>query len=128
MLITGLCLWMALLRGPSLHNEWPTVHAQKNAMTTVADITGSGAKVQLATSGTARWIQLTTLAANSAVVRVGDSNVSASQGMAIAAGSGQFLPPLPISSSGDPAAALYQLSTIYLYIGNSDVGTVTAGN
>ena len=123
MLLLGLCLWGIL--------TWPTaprVQAQKNALGTVADITGSGAAVQIATSGAAQWVQITAPSGNGAVVRFGDSNVSISRGAIVAAGGGQFLPPIPVGPSAGAATGLYQLSTIYCYIANGDKVTVTWGN
>ena len=128
MLILGAAFWVYVLAPRP-------VEAQKAALGTVADISGSGTAVQIATSGAARWVQISTCAAgtagctgNAAVVRVGDSNVSVSRGTVITPGGGQFLPPLLISSGGAPTDALYQLSTIYLYIASGDKASVTWGN
>lgn len=96
-------------------------HAQKNALSTTADITGSGAAVQIATTGAARWIQITTPSANAAVVRFGDSNVSATRGASIAPGGGQFLPPFPVVNT--PSDAFYTLSTIYRATFNGSLRT-----
>lgn len=88
----------------------------------LSDITGTGATVALSTSGTARFCQLNPLAANAAVIRLGDATTSISRGAAIAAGSGMFIPPSPGVNS---AAPIFQLNAVYVYIANGDKLSVT---
>jgi|SRR3954466_4715569 len=96
------------------------VHAQPGTGTfsTIADITGTGASVAVASSGSARWCQLTAPSTNSADVRWGDSNVGAARGAGIAAGGGQMTP---------YQAQLYQLASLYVYVANGDKVRVTCG-
>lgn len=98
------------------------------AISSVADVTGTGVAVQMVSAGgPARWIQLIALAANSAAVRCGDSNVSATRGAAIAAGGGMMLPPIPIS--GDVSKQpQYNLAKLYCYIANNDKVSVLWAN
>lgn len=86
------------------------------------DITGAGTTVALSTSGTARFCQLNPLSTNAAVIRLGDSTTSVSRGVALAPGSGQFIPPSPGQNS---AAPLFQLSMVYVYIATGDKLSVT---
>ena len=88
----------------------------------LSDITGSGATVALSTSGTARFCQLNPLAANGAVVRLGDATTSISRGVALAAGSGMFIPPSPGVNSSAP---VFQLNAVFVYIANGDKLSVT---
>jgi hypothetical protein len=89
------------------------------APTTLADITGTGAAVQVTASGTARWVLFMPLVTNSAVVRVGDINVGGSRGAPVAAGGGLLYPVLS-TQAGDPKQPLYNLASIYVYIANGD--------
>lgn len=88
-------------------------------VTTIADITGTGAAVQVAASGTARWIQFIAPPTNAASVRCGDVNVSTTRGLPLAAGAGQFFP---------FQAQLYSLSSLYCYIGSGDKLSIAWGN
>lgn len=94
-----------------------------NTLVTLTDITGSGAAVQLSTacpsttpscSSTALidWIQIIAPSGNSAVVRFGDSTVSSSNGLPIAAGGGYTT----LYHLGSP----YTLGQFYVYIANGD--------
>ena len=112
----------------------PSVHAQKNALGTIADFhngTGGSAK-QIATSGSARWVKLCAPATNSAsVIRVGDSNVSSTRGTMIAKVNTfgcLTLKPIQAAPGGSPTDVLYQLSTIYVYSSYTDVIQITYGN
>lgn len=89
----------------------------------ISDITGTGAAVPLSTSGTARSCQLVALSTNTAGIRWGDSTVTASRGANIAPGAGQFIPPNPPPPG--QASPSFNLNTVYVYIGSSDVLTVT---
>ena len=102
------------------HAPVPPVYAQpgNGTVATLADITGTGAAVQISASGTARWVQFIAPTTNTAVVRCGDSNVSTSRGLPIAAGAGQFFP---------FQAQVYNLSSIYCYIANGDKISIALG-
>lgn len=89
------------------------------AVGTSADITGTNARVQLAESGTARWVQVVADPANSSAVRVGDYAVSATRGVRVAPGGGFLFP---------PQAQPYELRYIYLYIATDDRVSVVWGN
>lgn len=71
-------------------------------------------------TGTARWIQIICPAANSAVVRLGDVNISATQGLPIAAGGGMLYPPLPANPIIRGSNQLYDLSTLYYRAASGD--------
>jgi|SRR5579871_3310856 len=115
MLFLLLIVWI-LFRTPT-----QTVEAQAGTgtVTTIADITGTGAAVQVAASGNARWIQFIAPSTNAAAVRCGDVNVSTTRGLPLAAGAGQFLP---------FQAQLYNLPTLYCYIANGDKLSIAWGN
>lgn len=84
---------------------------------TIADITGTGATVQLlAASTNAQWVQFGALPTNTANVRWGDSNTAISRGMFIAPGGGQFL-----------SKTNTDLSQVYVFIGSGDKVSVTWG-
>lgn len=89
---------------------------------TLDDITGDGSAHQLALSGTGRWVQIIALSGNSAAVRIGDSNVSATRGAPVAAGGGLLLPP------SENVNLWYSLSGIYYYAANGDQLAVIYGN
>lgn len=91
-----------------------------NAGNPGADITGTGATVQIASSGSARWVQIIADSGNSAAVRTDqDSGVSATVGAKIAAGAGFMYP---------PQGQNYRLAGIYVYIANGDKISVIWGN
>ena len=97
------------------------------APTTLADITGTGAAVQVQSSGTARWVLFVAPTTNSAVVRVGDSSVSTTRGAPMAAGGSVFYPPIT-TQVGDQKQPLYNLSAIYVYIANGDKVSIQWSN
>jgi len=78
---------------------------------TRTEITGTGAAVQVASSGSALWVQVVADPGNSSPVRLGDSTVTATSGVRVAPGGGQMLP-----YKGD----FYTLSSIYVYVANGD--------
>ena len=92
------------------------------------DIVGTGATVQLSTytvsagwaATAAQWWQAVTPVGNAAVGRWGGPETAISTGSIIAAGGGQFIPPLG-SSNYTP------FSAVYFYIANGDKVTVTCG-
>jgi hypothetical protein len=86
----------------------------------VADITGDNASHVLQSSGTARWIQIVTPSTNSAAVRVGDSAVSATEGIAIAPGGGFMFPVISIDTRDSSQAKMYQLSGIRYFAATGD--------
>ena len=88
----------------------------------LTDITGTGATVALATTGTARFCQLVALPTNSSGIRLGDSTTTASRGSYIAPGGGQFIPPSPGVNN---ASSVFQLNAVFVYIANSDKLTGT---
>ncbi len=79
----------------------------------VAEITGTSAAVAVSSSGVARWVLFAPLSTNSAAVRCGASNVSASAGTPIAAGGGLFWPPIANAPG-------YDLTKTYCYITTGD--------
>ena len=82
---------------------------------TLADITGDGGVHALAsTKTTARTVLVVCKSANSAVVQVGDSNVSSSRGTPCAAGAAVSYPPQATINS------YYDLSTIYYLAQSGD--------
>lgn len=90
---------------------------QAGALSTLPDITGSGATVQITTQHRiARWVQVSTPTSNTAAIRVGDSAVSATQGTLVAPGFGQFFP-----FTGQPM----DISEIYVYAASGDKVAIT---
>lgn len=73
----------------------------------VADVSGDGASHQIASSGTARWVQIVARSTNASVVIVGDSAITTTRGVPIAPGGGFMFP--ASQNSNDP----YPLSSIY---------------
>ena len=120
-------LSIALLMAPN-----PTsVSAQGTGLVTVstrAEVTGAAAAVAINSSGNARWIQVIALTGNSAAIRCGDSNVSASRGLPIAAGGGFMFPPLPPDSRESTMQTRYNLANVYCYIGTGDKADFAWGN
>ncbi len=104
-----------------------SVGAQTATVTTLAQITGDAATHQIATSGTARWVQINALTGNGAVIRVGDSATSATRGLPIAAGAGMMYPPMPIDTRVSNQASLYRVSTLYYYAASGDKLNVLMG-
>lgn len=87
---------------------------------TQADITGTGATVQLVTAGGgARGIIITALSTNSGIARCGDSNVAVARGTPLAAGISLSYGAIT-SMAVDPQQPLYNLAAFYCYIANSD--------
>ncbi len=68
----------------------------------------SSPTVLSATSRPCKWFQVNVLTASGANLRIGDSSVSASQGAPMAAGGGQFSPPIAEASN------LYDLANEYI--------------
>lgn len=87
-----------------------------------AEVTGTGAAVALTTNTQTlcSYIQIIAPAANSAVVRFGDSTVSATVGLPIAAGGGYNTPVIPGSK--------YAMSAQYVYVANNDKVDFACGN
>lgn len=81
-----------------------------------ATFTGTGAKLKLSAIPGApklcRWWQLIGVSASGS--RVGDVNVSSSQGVPVGVSTGQFSPPVSIGTE------LYDLDLIYAFVGNGD--------
>ncbi len=88
-------------------------------MVSGADIAGDGSAHVLGT-GVARWVQVNCAAANSAAVRLGDSNTSATRGAPMPAGGGMMLPPIPSAPTYQAPDQYYDLSKIYYYAANGD--------
>lgn len=86
---------------------------------TIQDIVGDGAAHALATAG----VQARTviIAAVSGSIRVGDGNVAANRGVAVAAGT------VPLVIQADPAdkTALLDLSLVSVYVPLSSTATIT---
>lgn len=93
------------------------------SITTLADISGTGSKAQIATSGSALWVQFVAPAGNTSTVRVGDINITTTRGTVMAAGSGFLLPRISTNTQ-----QLYNLSQIYVLIQSGDSLTVSYGN
>ena len=90
------------------------------ALVSQSDLTGTAVTRQIAPTGTARWVLFIAASANAAVVRIGDSNVSATQGPTVAPGGGLFFPPLPDNKNIQGKDVYYDLSKIFCYAGTGD--------
>lgn len=125
--LVGLIFWLPA--------HWP-VGAQGGlvVVTSGAQVTGSGAAVRVAASGTARWIQVTAcstatcLSTNSSPVMCGGANVSTTIGTPIAPGGGMFFPTLPFDSRLSLNQSYYSLATVYCYVANGDKVNFTWAN
>lgn len=89
---------------------------------TPADITGDGSAHTLASIPglnvtAARWWQFKTISIASTAARIGDSGVSATQGVPVGIGEAQFSP--PISQPFDP----YDLNQIYYLLQSGDTAS-----
>ena len=89
------------------------------AIASRTEITGTGAAVQVASSGAARWVQVIADPGNTSSVRVGDSTVNTTSGAKVAAGGGLLLP---------YQNANYTLASIYVYVANGDKVSVLWGD
>lgn len=86
-------------------------------LATIADVTMTGSNVAVsATSVLARAVQFVCPPANSANLRIGDTNISSSRGSVCAPGGGQFWP---------ESGVIYDLSAIYARGTSSDTLTIT---
>ena len=92
----------------------------------ITDISGTGSAVHLSSSGAARWCQLVAPAGNAAVVRWGDSSITTSRGAIIAAGAGQFIPPM-VGTNPPGGSALFQLANVYVLVQSGDKISITCG-
>jgi hypothetical protein len=92
------------------------------APVSLADITGDAAAHQIASSGTARAITICALAANTAVVRLGNSSITTSKGFPVAAGGCAGY--LEVNGGGDAGGqirpARWDLSSIYYLAATGD--------
>lgn len=98
-------------------------------VTTTADVTGDGAAHQIGVTGTATWVQFIALPSNTAsgAVRIGDANVSASRGAAIAPGAGFMLPPIAAEPRQSAEDRLYDLSKLYYFAASGDKLSIVWG-
>lgn len=87
---------------------------------TATDITCTGSNQQIQTTGTARSITLKTPTANAAVVRVGDTNISATRGITIEAGGSYTFMQLSAVQGGSVSESLYDLSKVYVRCTSAD--------
>jgi hypothetical protein len=108
----------------------PTARSQNSpasaTVVSAADITGDG-NVHALAAGSARWVQIVCASTNGAVVRVGDSAISATRGIPIAAGAGFMLPPIPPAPTMRAQDQYYQMGTIYYRAANGDKISVVWG-
>lgn len=102
--------------------------SQNAIVVTTADFTGDGANHAFASVVTsARWVQIIAATANAAVVRIGDTNISATRGLPMAAGSGLSFPPMPPDARFSTSHNLYDLSKIFYRAGSGDKISVAWG-
>jgi hypothetical protein len=93
----------------------------------VANITGTGAQVQVyAAGGLARYIQFIAPAGNAATVEIGDSTTTSTTGNPVAAGGGYATVPIACAPNALLSTCTYQLSGFYAYIANGDKLSVVA--
>lgn len=118
-------LLLAIILGASLFAQTGYIGVH-----TIADITGDGATHQLFSGGgSCRWVQVVAPSTNSAAVRIGDSAISATQGLTVAAGNGQMLPPLTVDPRESIAGLhLYDMSQLYYRAASGDKLSVIWAN
>jgi len=92
----------------------------------VPDVVGDGANHSLASSDKAVWVQLFAWASNSGPVRIGDNQISATQGLPISPGASMFLPPIP-EWSNVYDGRYYLLGEIFCRAANGDKLSVIYG-
>lgn len=104
--------------------------AQLVVPTSIATITGDGAKHQIASSGQARWVQVVAKGPSASTIPnvsdviVGDSAITTNRGLALAPGSGFMFPPITIPPGGVANQYLYDLSAIYYLVATNDHITI----
>lgn len=115
---------VAVLVAALMHWTRPSPAYAQTGLTvsTVADITGDGSVHALPLSGTARWVQIVASTSNAAAVRIGDSNISSSRGIPVAAGAGYLLP-----ASNYALGNYYNLASIYYLAQSGDKISVEWG-
>ena len=96
-------------------------------VTTLSDITGNSSTVQVASSGTARWVLFVAPSTNSAVIRIGDSATGAARGAPVAAGGGLLYPPVAADTRESTSAKLYNLANLYYYVTTGDKVSIQWG-
>jgi hypothetical protein len=90
---------------------------------TIADLTASGAKVQISsTSVKVRWVKACVLG-SSVTARFGDTNVSTGRGLAIPSGLAAITVVEPVAQDFEP----YDLSEMFAYLPSGATLTITAG-
>lgn len=96
--------------------------ARPNVHTPWVDFIGTGVVVKLSAPLVNRcsWIQIIADPANAAPIRFGDSSISSTNGLKIAAGAG-YTTPVSFSGAYDPNAH-------YLYIANGDKAYAAYGD
>lgn len=99
------------------------VHAQAAiVVSTQGDVTLTGAGTPIAIgSGTSRWVDVIALTTNSAAVRCGNSTVSSTRGVPIAAGGAYRFPASPNQN------LYYDLSSLYCAGANGDKFALVRG-
>jgi hypothetical protein len=107
-------------------NQITPASAQANipiTITTSADLTGNAGTQQVSASATTcRFVQFVALSTNTAVIRAGDSNVSSTRGVPLAAGGAWNTP------ASSNVNFVYALNSFYFYAASGDKLSVTCGN
>lgn len=89
------------------------------------DYTGTGAAVTLASIlgvNKCKWFQVNAVSVGGTAVRLGDKNVSATQGFQVGSTQTQFAPPIAF------VADLYDLTAWYILVQSGDTVTVGCAN
>jgi hypothetical protein len=98
--------------------------------TSFADVVGANATVQIApgSKANARFLKLAVVSAGSVVVRIGDSSVSATQGVALISNpaAGIASPVLDLELDGGDVTEYFPMNSIYAYVPTGATLTITS--
>ncbi len=86
-----------------------------------ANLSGTGGALTVASAAgvnQCKWFQLVGVTIAAAASRIGDADVSATQGYPLTAGGGQFFPPVA------RANAFYDLTQIYFFLNSGDTANL----
>ena len=94
------------------------------APTTIAGTSDSAAH-QIASAGSATWIQFVAPSTNTGTVYIGGSGVNSTVGLPLIAGAGMLLPPISVSTNQNTTDRRYDLTQWYYLITSGDKLNIT---
>jgi hypothetical protein len=91
------------------------------------DISGDGTRHVIATSGTARWVEVQAFDTNVSPVRLGDNTISTTRGIRLLPGSAMMLPFVPESRDFNPSDRVINLADWNYLVQSGDKITINLG-